>query len=106
MKWKRDNLKLSPTIKRVCASYRKESDLLGEFLGEVCNTDVNQKVEQVDLYKQYRAWSNVNGVKSVAKASFTRRLAERGHPEKRSNGKRYYDGLQIVNHVHVPMGLL
>ena len=96
LKWKKDGLQLSLAIRRECTGYRKDSDLLGEFLGEVCGLDPNQKVEQTDLYKQYRAWSHANGVKSVAKASFTRRLAERGHPERRSNGKRYYEGLHIV----------
>jgi len=104
--WKRDGLKLSQTILRECASYRKESDLLGEFLEEVCKPDPNQKVEQTDLYKQYRAWSNSNGVKAVAKASFTRRLAERGHTEKRSNGKRYYEGLHIVSSVPIALGMV
>jgi putative DNA primase/helicase len=104
LKWQRDGLKLSPTILKECASYRKDSDLLGEFLNDVCTTDPNEKVEQTDLYQQYRAWSNQNGVKAIAKASFTRRLTERGHPPTQSNGKRYYDGLKITNRVSLSWG--
>ncbi len=106
LKWKKDGLQLSPTIERERASYRKDSDLLGQFLADVCVVDPNEKTEQTDLYAQYRAWSHYNGVKSVAKARFTRRLAERHFPEKRSNGKRYYDGLKIVNLSSIPSTLL
>jgi putative DNA primase/helicase len=94
-KWKKDGLQLSKRILSECASYRKDSDLLGEFVDEICTVNPNEKTEQPILYGQYRTWCNNNGVRPIAKASFTRRLAERGFLEKKSNGKRYYGGLQI-----------
>ncbi len=105
VKWQRDGLKLSPTIRREGASYRKDSDLLGQFLGEVCITDPNESVLQADLYRQYRAWTQANGIGAIAKASFTRRLAERGHTEKKSNGQRFYCGLKISHLLSVPLSL-
>jgi putative DNA primase/helicase len=105
VKWQRDGLNLSLTIRSEGASYRKDSDLLGEFVGEVCITDPNESVLQADLYGQYRAWAQVNGIVPIAKASFTRRLAERGHPERKSNGQRFYCGLKI-RHLLPPPQLL
>jgi phage/plasmid-associated DNA primase len=87
------------------ASYRKDSDLLGQFIGEICITDPNESVLQADLYRQYRAWAQANGIGAIAKASFTRRLAERGHPAKKSNSKHLYRGLKINQLLPVPLSL-
>jgi putative DNA primase/helicase len=105
VKWQRDGLNLSPTIWSEGTSYRKDSDLLGQFLGEVCITDPNESVLQADLYRQYRAWTQVNGIGAIAKASFTRRLAERGYTEKKSNSKYFYRGLKINHMFPLPLSL-
>lgn len=100
LKWQQDGLRLSPAIRQDCASYRKDSDLLGEFIGEICVVGSADRIEQSDLYFRHQIWCQSNGVKAMTKASFTRRLAERGYCEARSNGKRYYNGLRAadVNH--------
>jgi putative DNA primase/helicase len=92
-KWRRDGLKLSPLIKRESLAYRKESDLLGEFLEDKCESDSNARVEQGKLFGSWRDWCEAAGVRHGSKASFTRRLAERGITEGRSNGKRFYVGV-------------
>jgi len=96
LKWKEDGLRLSPSIQRDCASYRKDSDLLGEFIGETCRVEPTEKVEQTDFYLRYKIWSESGGVRPMSKVSFTRKLAERGHKEARSNGRRFYCGLAIA----------
>ena len=93
LKWQKDGLKLSPLVLREVAAYRNESDLLGQFLSDACAQDSNGKIEQSTLYTRYRDWSHENGLRPLAKASFTRRLAERGFEEARSNGKRFYAGI-------------
>lgn len=92
-KWRRDGLKLSPTIKRESLAYRKESDLLGEFLEDKCELDPNARVEQGKLFSSWQGWCEAAGVRHGAKASFTRRLVERGIAEARSNGTRFYVGV-------------
>jgi P4 family phage/plasmid primase-like protien len=97
LKWKQDGLSLSQKMRRECASYRKESDLLGEFIDENCKADPDAKVLQSELFERYRVWSQNNGVRSLTKITFTRRLAERGFPASKSNGDRFYTGLKLVN---------
>lgn len=97
LKWKRDGLKLSRAIKAEHANFRTESDLLGEFLTEQCRVDPSGKIEQSQLFNQWCNWCDTNGVRHNAKASFTRRLAERGLKEWKSNGKRFYLGLTMVS---------
>lgn len=96
LEWKRIGLKPSTTVRRESASYRKESDLLGEFLE--CRTVVEPEAreDQQTLFATWRLWNDANGTRAGSKASFTRKLAERGYPEVKSNGKRYYAGVKLI----------
>lgn len=93
----RKGLKLSPAMKREQAQYRKDSDMLGEFLDECTEVATDARVEQKALFLNWQSWCKDNGVQSWSKKAFTQRLNERGYPAKESNGKRYYQGLRIRN---------
>lgn len=95
LQWQRDGLKPSPLIRRESAGYRKESDLLGEFLDERTESYPDGRVDQGELYGKYRGWCESGGVRAGSKASFSRKLSERGFMESRSNGKRFYTGLRL-----------
>ncbi len=89
----KDGLQLSAKMKAEQAAYRKESDLLGEFLDEKTTPDPNGKVEQKQCFLDWRFWCDGNGAKHGSKKSFTQRMAERGYSIYESNGKRFYTGL-------------
>lgn len=91
----RDGLKLSPAMSKEQAQYRKESDMLGEFLEECTTTAPGARVEQSALYARWRNWCDKSGVQSGAKKTFTQRLSERGFAPQASNSKRYYQGLYL-----------
>jgi putative DNA primase/helicase len=90
----RDGLRLSPAMKREQATYRKESDLLGEFLEEKTVTDPQERVEQGQMYFDWKLWCEANGVYPGSKKTFTQRMAERGFTSAKSNGKHLYAGLK------------
>lgn len=94
-RYQKDGLKLSPRIKAECATYRSESDLLGEFLAECTVSDNTGRKEQKAVYAVYRDWCINNGVRCLSKKSFTQRLAERGYREFKSGGVRFYVGLKL-----------
>ena len=71
-----------------------ESDLLGEFLEDQTQADPNARIEQSALFSSYCMWPESNGTAAGSKASLTRKLKERGFVEVKSNGKRYYAGLE------------
>ncbi len=106
LKWQQDGLRLSSTIQLDCASYRKESDLLGEFLADVCALGADHRCLQDEMYIRYENWCKCSGVKTMTKTSLTRRLAERGYIAARSNGKRYYTGIKVIGHPPLQMQLL
>jgi len=86
-------LKLSPTILAEQKQYRKESDLLGEFLDEKTEAGADKRVSQSDLFHRWQRWNENNGTRSGSKKSFTQRLAERGFTVAKSGGRYSYVGL-------------
>lgn len=91
----KDGLKLSPRIKAEVARYRSDSDMLGEFLTDKTAPCATAKVNQVQMYSAWRFWCEESGARPGSKKTFTQRLAERGFPEGRSNGARFYVGLTL-----------
>lgn len=94
IKWQQDGLKLSPLIQRECMTYRKDSDLIGQFLDDSCVYDPNGKITQQVLFSRWMQWCNTNGVRHGSKMSFTRRIIEHGLSDSKSNGERYYTGIK------------
>ena len=90
-----DGIRQSPRMLAELASYRKDSDLLGEFLADHTTQDTIANVNQGTLYKAYQDWANTCGVRPLSKKSFTQRLAERGFREGKSGSSRYYAGLKL-----------
>ncbi|SFG33441.1 phage/plasmid primase, P4 family, C-terminal domain-containing protein [Novosphingobium sp. CF614] len=91
-----NSLAFSPTILAEQRQYRRDSDLLGEFLADCTVTDPAGRVPDKELFGRWRHWCDVNGHKAGGKATFTQRLAERGFPISRSNGDRFYSGVRGV----------
>ncbi len=93
--WKKVGLKPSPLVRRESATYRTESDLLGEFLDETTERDPNGKIEQSRLFDLWRIWCTTNGTRYGSKVGFSRKLGERDIVEARSNGQRFYGGIKL-----------
>lgn len=97
-KYLRDGLQLSPRMEAERATYRKESDLLGEFLSDKTVQNPVAKTNQGTLYEEYREWCEKEaGVRPMSKKSFTQRLAERGYAEGKSGTNRFYCGLALAS---------
>lgn len=90
------NLALSPAILAEQRQYRRDSDLLGEFLADCTVIDPTGRVLDKSLFDKWCAWCGGNGHRSSSKATFTQRLAERSFSMCKSNGHRFYSGLRLV----------
>ena len=80
--------------------FRSDSDLLGEFLDDHVVVDPNEKVNQINLYRDFKEWAVDSGMRPFSKKSFTQRMAERGYPESKSGNDRFYVGIKRV--IHMP----
>ena len=96
VKWQQYGLVLSPTILSELRAYRTESDLLGEFLADKTTVSASGRVGQSELFLKWRSWCEECGLRAGSKTSFTRKLSERGYDEAKSNGRRFYQGLEVA----------
>ena len=91
----KEGIRLSPRMNADLASYRSDSDLMGEFLADVTTSDPNGKVRQGELFGSYQNWCQNSGLRAMTKKSFTQRLAERGIRATHSGKDRHYVGVTL-----------
>jgi len=103
VKWYASGLKLSPQIISQSAQYRTESDLLGQFFEDAINVDTSSRSLDSAVYCEYTRWCTLNGTRALAKKRFTQKLAERGIDIEKSNGYRYYSGIELKDSLETMM---
>ena len=91
--WQQSGLAIPAKIEAATAAYRDEQDIIGDWLGEHCNTGPGLAVRKDEAYRAYRRWSLDNGHHPLAQARLTRRLGERGHALR--TDKRTLQGLAL-----------
>ena len=96
LEWQRHGLKPSATVRRESAEYRKDSDLLGEFLDDRTVRASEHKVERGAFFQSWRWWCEANGYRAGSQASISRKMTERGFGATKSHGQRYYTGVGLV----------
>lgn len=94
MKWQAEGLKPSNAVRNASSQYRKESDVLGQWLDEECELGMNHRCDQKRVYSSYQYWCTTNGLRPMTKALFTRKLYERGCVEGWSGRDRQYVGIK------------
>lgn len=95
-KYLKQGMYLSPVMQAERKQFRKDSDMLGEFLEECTIAQSGGKVEQARLYSKWVAWCGGSGTQPGSKKTFTQRLSERGFLTGKSNEKRFYVGLTLT----------
>ena len=95
LEWQKIGLSPSPLVRSESATYRTESDLLGEFLQDECVLDSNSRESQRIVFSAWCIWCANNAVRNGSKASFSRKLHERGIVDVKNSGTRFYAGLKL-----------
>jgi P4 family phage/plasmid primase-like protien len=101
LEWQKNGLQDIPkAIMKSTNEYKVEQDLIGSWVDECCERDVNRESNSTDLYKSYQTWCVDSGLRVASKVAFSRRLAERGFTTRRSNGKTWMSGLVVSSPCH------
>ena len=94
--WQKEGLLPSEEIKKASIEYKKESDILGQFLEECCSFEVDAFVAKSHMYSQYKSWCFINTHRCCSKNTFTIRLKEQfGIAETRTSSERRYLGIKL-----------
>ncbi len=94
--WQKDGLQTPDDVKVATKDYRNEMDEIGIFLTERCIINPNEKANPTDLYNAYKKWCEDTGEKVLNQRAWGIRLTERGLIPKQSDGKRFRQGVGLL----------
>ena len=90
--WRSEGLRQCKRVRDASLAYRKDSDVLGQWMGDVCDVGQGYSAPQRSAYLFFRQWCIDQGLRCPAKKTFTRNLKERGIGESReSSGAREHN---------------
>jgi len=75
--WQRNGLGTPQEVRDATDGYRKDMDVLGQFLGERCIRNQLAQVTAKALYGEYKRWAEEGGEPAITQTAFGIRLGER-----------------------------
>ena len=98
--WQKEGLADIPaTIKSATADYKEDQDLIGAWLADCCQLSSQYESLSSNLYNNYTLWCATNGLMKSSNKVFGRRLIERGFTSRKSNGKQFWTGVEVIPYV-------
>jgi putative DNA primase/helicase len=98
LEWQQNGLGAPPEVIAATESYKKESDVLGEFLEDCCELAKEREIPFNELYKAYRNYCLQNGMPDkqiIHSATFGKMLTDRGIGTRRDKQHRYRTGIDL-----------
>jgi putative DNA primase/helicase len=99
--WQKEGLAKPDAVKNAVREYVDMQDIIHDWLSEKTEK-CDSKVKQTDLYASYSAYIKAAGMGALGSTRLGPELKKRGYIQQKSNGVRYWYGLQMVGHVQVP----
>jgi putative DNA primase/helicase len=95
--WQDGGLKPPTIVTDAVNQYREESDTLGRFVAECCETHPNAQVKSSSLYKAYKDYCEQGGERWMSVKDFPAEIERRGFVYKRERtGTRIYTGIAMT----------
>jgi P4 family phage/plasmid primase-like protien len=99
--WQRIGLGTTPaTIRQATDAYQVDQDLIGTWLSECTTESKYAETPSSNLYANYKAWSNDNGLRPASAVALGRRLSERGIVSSRNMKGRFWCGVSLTDSRH------
>ena len=102
LSWQINGLGMPEAVQQANEAYRRDMDVLGDFLAECCIVAGYARVETTALYKAYVHWAEKNSEHPLGRRTFRERLQERGFMSiEAGHNKRYtWQGLALQENSH------
>lgn len=97
--WQAHGLMPPEEVRAATAEYRREMDVLQDFLDARCIIKANARVGASALYAAYRHWAEETGHRPMSQTRFGRKLGERGF-QKAKASVGFYVGLGLLEDRH------
>lgn len=95
--WQKGGLRVPASVRAASEQYRRDTDLLGEWLAACCKTVPRVETPVSELFASYRVFLQDANVKAPASPVFGRQLAQRGFKARRSNGRQLLGGIELIS---------
>lgn len=95
--WYQQGLGECSIVKAATSDYKQDSDLVGQFLGDVVESAGGAELQVKTLYQRFDRWMKDMGHSPVMSSkAFSRSLKERGlRNEQRGDGNYYWQGIRL-----------
>jgi putative DNA primase/helicase len=93
--WQERGLGMPEEVRDATAAYRRDMDLLADFLGDRCVVDPMASVAAADLYPAYVDWAEEVGEKAMSQKALGGYLRERGFEPVRTETARGWVGVRL-----------
>jgi putative DNA primase/helicase len=97
-KYKEYGLEIPLYIQEATKEYRKNSDIIEEFIEDCCVVGPEHKILRTNLHERFKRWCFGNGIRTVSSTrTFYTKMDSKGFQTKITNGNRFFSGLNMKN---------
>jgi putative DNA primase/helicase len=93
--WKKSGLRAPPEICEATSSYRRDNDLVGQFIDARCEVGEGLEATTKSLYDAYCGWCEVNGYHPMALNAFGKDMKRRGFGQKKGRMGNSLVGIEL-----------
>lgn len=91
LEWQLIGLHPPDIVQQAVQDYRKEEDILLQFVEDACFQSPDAMAPAQDLYDHYREWMTKNGLRPMSGQKFGRKMGKRFSKDTNRNGTFYKD---------------
>jgi putative DNA primase/helicase len=98
LEWQRRGLVAPECVRRATEDYRREEDVIGQFLDDCTEPEAGARTPTVSVYQAYERWAEREGIQPKFRLSarrLIRRIEEHGHARSKSNGTPVWHTLTL-----------
>jgi len=95
--WQREGLQAPDAIKRAGAEYRREEDVVQNFITECCFISADASASAKEMHECFIEWATKNGEKALSQRIFNKRLKEREYRDYTSSGFMRFKGIRLLD---------
>jgi putative DNA primase/helicase len=103
----RDGLNPPTTVLAATDDYRKDMDIVGDWLSDRCELDAHAAVPTATAYADYVGWAQAETGWALKQLKFRRNLTDRGFKGKKgTGGQRLIEGLKLKSRTPPGLGVV
>lgn len=99
LEWQRDGLRTPDKVKTATEEYKREEDVLGQFLEDRCTADPTNQFDRVstdELFNGFVGWMKSNQYRDMyTQKRFTGELEARGYQRFKTKGRMFWNGIRL-----------